>query len=456
MPFPPLSSRGVDHHPARPARPARRRAAELVVGLAVGLGLAAGCAPRSTATLPVVEVFGNLTDTDSTDIAASMAAFERRTGIDVRYVGSSAFESDLLARLRRGEPPDMALIPQPALLRELVRLGTVRPIEGELAAAVRDAVDPRLTPLAEVDGELFGSWHQVVVKSLVWYSPPVLQAAGLTVPTSWAELQALTDHAARSGITPWCIGMRDGDTTGWVATDWVEDLLLRRAGAAVYDGWTAGTVPFTDGRVRDAVSAFGAIARDPAQVDGGPGAVLERSVGDAAAGVLASPPRCLLTKQASFLPDLLGRQVTVAPDGDLWFFPLPAQDGGPAPLVVGGLLAVRFDDRPETLALAAALTTPETVTVRAAGGGFLSPLRTAPATAYRRPLEVELARHLRDAPVIRFDASDRMAPAVGLDAFWSGMAAYVGGADLDATLEAIDGAWPTRAVAANAGGGRAG
>ena len=47
-------------------------------------------------------MFGTLSDADVDDVVAGMAAFERDTGIDVRYVGSSSFESDLLERLRRG------------------------------------------------------------------------------------------------------------------------------------------------------------------------------------------------------------------------------------------------------------------------------------------------------------------------------------------------------------------
>ncbi len=41
------------------------------------------------------------------------------------------------------------------------------------------------------------------------------------------ELKALTEKIVKDGGTPWCIGLGSGGATGWPATDWVEDLMLR-------------------------------------------------------------------------------------------------------------------------------------------------------------------------------------------------------------------------------------
>jgi hypothetical protein len=41
------------------------------------------------------------------------------------------------------------------------------------------------------------------------------------------ELKALTEQIVADGETPWCIGLGSGGATGWPATDWVEDMMLR-------------------------------------------------------------------------------------------------------------------------------------------------------------------------------------------------------------------------------------
>lgn len=433
----------------------RRAGRPAVAGVLAALALA-GVACSSPADAPerTVEIFGNFTDRDATAFAAAIAPFERRSGIDVRFVGSSTFESDLLTRVRRGNPPDLALVPQPGLVAELVRLGAAVPLPAAVAADTTDHVDPRLVELGRVDGTLYAAWYRISVKSLVWYSPREFAARGLTVPATYDELLRLGEGAAAEGVTPWCLGIRDGGATGWVATDWVEDLVLRFGGADTYDRWVRHEIPFTDPAISDAVSRLGAIALAGGQVHGGTGAVVETAIQESAEPLLTDPAGCLLHRQASFLPDLLPGGVEIGPSGELWMFPLPgpaaAEPGTSPPLVVGGQLIVAFTADPDEAAVLEALTGPATSSALAAAGGFLSPRLDLDPDGYARPLERDLAARLRTAEVLRFDASDQMPPAVGVDAFWTGMAAYLGGAQLVPTLEAIDAAWPSAATQAAA------
>ena len=391
---------------------------------------------------PVVTVFGAFTDRDADAFIASMAAFERSSGIDVRYVGSARFETDLLERVRRGSPPDLALIPQPGLVQALADDGLALPYDGELAAAARHDVDPRLIDLVAVDGQAFGSWYSVAPKSLVWYSPVEFSARGLRPPSTWDELIALTDQIQESGTAPWCLGVRDGGATGWVATDWVEDIVLHFEGPQVYDRWISHEVPFSDGRIVSAVDRFGIIALGNGRVNGGNRAAVEFTVREAANQLLGSSPDCLLHRQASFLTDFIDREVDIAPDGELWVFPFPGPADGATSMLVGGTVAARFTDRPETRQLAEYLTTAEAATERARLGGFVSALDSVEADYYPALLQRTIAGWTRDAEVLRFDASDLMPPEVGTDAFWVGMNSWLGGARLATTMAAIDDAWP--------------
>ena len=60
---------------------------------------------------------------------------------------------------------------------------------------------------------------------------------------TWDDLVALTDEIRATGVTPWCVSMEHGDATGWVATDWIEDILLRTAPPETYDAWVASRDP---------------------------------------------------------------------------------------------------------------------------------------------------------------------------------------------------------------------
>ncbi len=418
------------------------RTVGLAAVVAVAVASVASCASEPGRSARVVTVFGTLSDADVDDFMASVDGFESATGIDVRYVGSSGFEADLLERLRRGDPPDLALLPQPGLLDTLVEDGFALPWSGELAAPAVEGVPDELVDLVGFGGAVYGAWYQLTAKSLVWYSPKVFADRGLEVPTSWDELTSMTDDLAASGTTPWCIGIRADGATGWVATDWVEDMVLRFAGPEVYDGWVAHEVPFTDDAIVAAVERFGTIALSPDQVAGGNRAAVELSIEESARELLERPTRCVLHHQASFLPRLVGQGVTIAPDGDLWAFPLPAADGGQAPLVVGGSVTVRFSDDDDVDQLARYLTTAEAGVRRAARGGFVSPRSTVSLDDYSSALDRFVAESVAEADVVRFDASDLMPPEVGVGTFWTGMTSWLGGARLRAVLAEIDASWP--------------
>ena len=77
---------------------------------------------------------------------------------------------------------------------------------------------------------LYGFFYKVDVKSLVWYVPENFEDAGYEVPETMEDLLALSAQIVEDGETPWCIGLGSGAATGWPATDWVEDIMLRKEG----------------------------------------------------------------------------------------------------------------------------------------------------------------------------------------------------------------------------------
>ena len=85
--------------------------------------------------------------------------------------------------------------------------------------------------LGEYDGKHYGLPTNINLKSMVWYPKAAFDAAGYTVPETWDDLVALSDQIVADGSTPWCVGFESEGSTGWPATDWMEDIMLRTAGA---------------------------------------------------------------------------------------------------------------------------------------------------------------------------------------------------------------------------------
>ncbi|MEM9441854.1 MAG: ABC transporter substrate-binding protein, partial [Pseudomonadota bacterium] len=210
----------------------------------------------SSAFAEQVTVFGPWLGPDQENVEAVLSAFADASGHDVRYVGSDALEQQILVDAEAGSAPNVTVFPQPGLAADMASRGFLTPLADGTADWIRENyaagqswVD--LGTYADENGEdqLYGFFYKVDVKSLVWYIPENFEDAEYEVPETMEELKALTDQIVADGETPWCIGLGSGGATGWPATDWVEDLLLRTQPPEVYDGWTDNSIPFDDERI---------------------------------------------------------------------------------------------------------------------------------------------------------------------------------------------------------------
>ncbi len=72
-----------------------------------------------------VEVLGVMVEEDGLKMEESLKPFIEATGIDVQYIGTKEFETQLNVRVDAGDAPDIADMPQPGLLANLTREGYV-------------------------------------------------------------------------------------------------------------------------------------------------------------------------------------------------------------------------------------------------------------------------------------------------------------------------------------------
>jgi alpha-glucoside transport system substrate-binding protein len=377
--------------------------------------------------------------------------FEDCTGIDIVYEGSDQFEAQLPTRIAGGNAPDLAWIPQPGLLAKLVSQG------GPVAApqGVSDNVDKYFNPAwkayGSVDGTLYGAPNSSNMKSFVWYSPKVFADKGYTVPTTWDDMFKLSDQMVKDGIKPWCGGIESGGATGWPATDWLEQVVLRQQGGDVYDQWVAHTVKFDSPEITKAMDTIAGWMKNPDYVNAGFGnvqTIATTAFQDAGKPILDG--KCGMLQQASFYAaqwDSFKKGAVVAEDGDVYAFYLPQIDAAvaPNPVVGGGEFTVAFSDRPEVQAVQTYMSSAEYATARVAQpGGWVSANSGVPLDTYTDSIAALSAKYLTDpAGVFRFDASDLMPAAVGAGAEWTQMTAWFAeDKPTQAVLQAIDAAWP--------------
>jgi alpha-glucoside transport system substrate-binding protein len=414
--------------------------------------LVASCATGAGADDAITLLHGITGPDEQAALQAAIDAFTEETGTPVQVEVSPDFDTVIITRVTGGNPPDVALYPQPGVLGRLVERGDVVSladvgvdVDALADGLIEGAVDP-----ATFDDGTYGVVSKVNVKSLLWYAAAPLEEAGHEVPATWEELlevsEALAeDLADQRSAAPWCVGMESGGDTGWVATDWIENLVLRLHGPDVYDAWVSGELPFDSPEIRQAFEELERLWFADGMVVGGTTGILLTPFLEAVDPMFEDPPRCYFHLQAGFIAGLFPEDAEIGTDVAMAY--LPALEGAEDdPVLFGGDVAAVHTDNPAAGEFVEFLVSEagQQAWLAEDGAGAVSVREDVDTGIYPSDELVQQAEILAEAEITRFDASDEMPGEIGVGAFWTEIVAWLAGAqDLDATLRNIDARWPS-------------
>ena len=451
-----------------------------------------------------VTVSSSLTGTEAERFEASVAEFEKCTGIDVAHTGTTELRSQLLngsgadlSTNKGASPssqdnpenlPDLAIVPQPAMVAELVDTGVVHPLPNTVNSNVEAGWDRHWIQVGIHASVPYAAPLMASVKSLVWYSPDAFAKAGYKVPATWAELETLTrkvraDHPDGS-VTPWCVGASDGESTGWVMTDWLEDAMLSTQGSGAYETWASHRVPVDSSGAVEALDVVDSLVLADGSVAGGRGSVISRTPAQAGADLVKGS--CLMLHASSSFESRFpeGTAITDAdganpvtvqapsPTGSatastdsaqaagettaaatasptsngvkISAFVTPAADRGSDAVLVGTDYLVAFTRSDAANAVMAYLTSQNWARTRMAMGGVATAYQgvdpdLAPSDVGKRATRLLQSRQT----TVEMDASDSMPVGVGSSALWLGLSRWSTGAMTPKeALAQGESAWP--------------
>jgi len=388
---------------------------------------------------------------DASQWAAVISYFEDATGIDAQLGSSPNYEEQARIDIAAGSPANITILPQPGLLADFARQGALTDLGEDTTQWLTEnyAAGDSWAALGQFEGS-DGTKHQYAfpfkqeVKSLVWYSPDNFAEMGYEVPETMEELQALEQKIVEDGGTPWCIGLESGGATGWPATDWVEDLMLRTQTPEDYDAWVSNELKFNDPKVVAALEEFGKRAKDDTMVAGGAAAVTTTAFGDSPAGLFTVPPQCYLHHQASFIASFFPEGSEAGSDYD--FFYMPPFEAKPElgrPVLGSGTLVTVTKDSEAAQAFIDFIQTPiaHEIWMAQPNSSFLTAYKEANTEVYSSQALKDQGTILLEATTFRFDGSDMMPGAIGAGAFWTGMVDFVNGKSAQEAADQIQAAW---------------
>jgi alpha-glucoside transport system substrate-binding protein len=395
-----------------------------------------------------VTVEGPITDHDADLLSASWASWEKSNHITILYTGTPDFESSIAVEAQQNNAPDLAIFAQPGIVNDLAKDGYLQPLPSQVMANVTKNFPSSWAKYTTSGSNDYAAPLLASVNGWVFYSPKQFAKLGVTVPTTWSGLVALTQKIeSATGAAPWCDGFSDGAESGANGESWVDDLVLRDDGPAVYDQWVNHQIPFTDPRIANAFNDVGSMLLNPKFSNAGIGGVT--SINTATTPRVASAlesGKCALTHQPSSfvnqLTSVSGAQASISPNGDYWAFPLPSKTAGTTEVTGGGYFVAAFSTSPDTVKVQQYLSSTAWAKSRVKLGGAISPDLSLPASLDSTPLEQASTRLLQNKrTVFRFDAAGLMPAVVGSGTYLSGMVDWVNGASTTSVLKTIALSW---------------
>ncbi|MFP5299094.1 MAG: ABC transporter substrate-binding protein [Actinomycetota bacterium] len=350
-----------------------------------------------------VKVAAVWTGAEQESFEAVLEAFTEETGIEASYSSTGDDVGAYLGtQIEGGSPPDVAMLPQPGLLRDLAGEGSLVEANEDVAAELEANFAPVWMDLGSVDGALYGVYFKAANKSTWWYNTAIFEQAGVEPPTDWDEMLETAQTVNSSG-TPW---VSIGGADGWVLTDWFENIYIRTAGADMYDQLAAHEIPWTDDSVIQALEVFGELIGDGSSIAGGVDGALNTDFPTSVSQVFADPPKAATVYEGDFVAGVISGETQAEAGTDFDFFDFPSIDGSEPAVVGGGDVAVALTDNPSAQELLRFLATPEAAEVWAERGGFTSPNQNLDTSVYPDDLTRRSAEAVASAEVFRFDLSD--------------------------------------------------
>ncbi len=369
----------------------------------------AGGARHARGVSGSISIIGKWTGGEQKSFLEVVDAFKKKNpDVDVKYTPGGDNTPQLVSTaVAGGNPPDVAILPQPGLMRDLARRGAAKPITFTKATLAKNEAKVWIT-LGSVNGKLYGLFFKAANKSTVWYNTKLFKDAGAKPATSFPAFLKLAKTLKASGTKAYAIAAADG----WTLTDLFENIYLKQAGPAKYDLLTTHKIKWTDPSVKAALRTMAKIVGDTGNIPGGRSGALQTDFPTSVTQVLTDKPKAAMEIEGDFVPNDVKADVSPIKDYNVFAFP-SIKSSTRSAIVGGGDTVIMLKDNAAARALISFLATSEAATIWANRGGFSSPNKNVKPSAYKDALNRKTALALANAKIFRFDMSDLQPAAFG-------------------------------------------
>jgi alpha-glucoside transport system substrate-binding protein len=158
-------------------------------------------------------------------------------GIKIKYELVSDAETFIIDNPNSSS--SIAIIPNPQGVVNLAERKLIYSLDDVLVDnnSIFNLYPNHLISIVSHEDSIYGGWTRLFPNSLIWYDISKFEQHNVKFD-SFETLLESTKKIADNGTSPWCANSESAASTGWVQTNWMEDVLLTKYGPKVYDEWS--------------------------------------------------------------------------------------------------------------------------------------------------------------------------------------------------------------------------
>ena len=158
-------------------------------------------------------------------------------GIKIKYESVSDAETFIIDNPNSSS--SIAIIPNPQGVVNLAERKLIYSLDDVFVdnSSIFNLYPNHLISIVSHEDSIYGGWTRLFPNSLIWYDISKFEQHNVKFDSFETTLKS-TKKIADKGISPWCANSESSASTGWVQTNWMEDVLLTKYGPEVYDEWS--------------------------------------------------------------------------------------------------------------------------------------------------------------------------------------------------------------------------
>ena len=165
----------------------------------------------------------------------------------------------------------IAIIPNPQGVTNLASRGNIYSLDNIIIdeTSLRELYPSHLKDIVSYNNNIYSGWLRLFPNSLIWFDISKLNEYPDVDFTTFESLINSTKNLADKNISPWCANSESGASTGWIQTNWMEDLLLTTYGPEVYDEWSRLEIAAANVKIYSVLNNLGSFIFYPSMIENG-------------------------------------------------------------------------------------------------------------------------------------------------------------------------------------------